>query len=309
MPELRHLRYFIAVAEESNFRRAAERLNITQPALWRQVRDLELDLGFPLILRTQRSSTLTPAGRSYLSSAKEILARVADARHAAYRVSVGETGLLRIAFNQIAARESFLPTYLQEFRLRYPDVALDVKVQISQHQQEELLQRRIDAGFMFNRPANDERFVAYKVMDDSLVLALPRTHRLANQPALALQDIAQEPLIAPSATSNAILFDRIVAQFAAANLTPLVIQRSDDENSLFNMVAAGMGLAFVNASAMRLRQIDQLAVRKVEGFSVPLHLELVWRKDDDSPVLRRFVEVVTTMEPPMSDAPWASMLR
>lgn len=295
MPILRRLRYFVTVAEELNFQKASDRLNITQPALWRQIRELEREIDVRLFTREPTGIGLTEAGRGYLEDVRRVMAALDEARSRAQRVEGGQVGVLHIAFNEIAARARCLPRYFHAFRTRFPAIELQLSVMMSQRQVEALERREIDAGFLFHRPAEpglDHR----PILGDDHIVALPRDHRLAGAARIRLADLADEPLIMPSPLLNRALHGRLMSACLAGGLVPHVIQHADNENTLLNMVAAGMGAAFVNASC-RARNTRDLAFREIENFSVPVRLDLVWRRDNASAPLAHFIELVSAAGP------------
>lgn len=293
MSLLRRLRYFVVVAEEQNFQRASERLNITQPALWRQIRELEQDLKLRLFTRRPSGILLTEAGRSYLEDTRRILDQLEEARGRATRVQQGQVGTLRIAFNEIAARERCLPQFFQAFRARFPAVELQLSVAMSQRQLEQIQASEIDAGFLFHRPA-DARLGSLPILGDDHIVAMPRDHRLSQIAAIGLRHLADEPLIMPSPILNRALHGRLMAACLAGGLVPHVVQHADNEHTLLNMVAAGMGIAFVNTSC-RKRHAGEVLLRDIEGFSVPVQLELVWRRDNANPSLAHFIDLVKSL--------------
>lgn len=291
MIALRHLRYFVAVGEELNFHRAAERVNVTQPALWRQIRDLEQDLGAKLLDRQPRGIKLTAAGQVMLEEAVRILDQIRDARERVTRVAQGQIGVLRIAFNEIAARNRALPRYFQALRLEHPDIELQLNVMMSERQFVALERGEIDAGFLFNRPKGDPRLGYLNISQDDHILAIPSDHRLARAARITLSDLKDEPLIFPSQTLNRTHHGRLTAMCLAAGLNPRIVHRADNEHTILNMVSTGMGLAFVNESC-RTRGYNDIVLRPIEGFSIPVDLDLVWRIDQMTPALNLFVERV-----------------
>lgn len=288
MIELRHLRYFVAVGEELNFHRAAARLRLAQPALWRQVGALERELGVALLDRRPREIRLTEAGRSFLEDARRTLALVDASVERAKRVAEGQIGVLRIAFNEIAARHRVLPRLFQSFRAAHPDIELQLTVMLSQRQLEALERAEIDAGFLFHRPAGDPTLDGLKVAEDSFALAMPVSHPLAAAPDLKLADLDGETFIMPSRTLNRALYGKLMAACLAGGLVPRIVQEVNNEHTVLNLVAIGMGLSFLNASCGPQRP-DDVVLRRVADLDIPLELELVWAKASRSPVLDRFV--------------------
>ncbi|MBS7700119.1 MULTISPECIES: LysR substrate-binding domain-containing protein [unclassified Chelatococcus] len=291
MLQTRQMRYFVAVAEELNFHRASHRLHISQPALWRQIRDLERDVGVALLDRQVRGIALTEAGRSFLEDCRDILERMEAARLQAQRVALGQVGTLNIGFNEIAGRRRELPRFLKEFREIYPGINLQLHVMMSQRQIEALRNHEIDAGFLFRHAGERNDFDSLIVGQDNFVLALPREHALARKPSLLLADLAGQPLIMPNPRNNGITHEKLVGAMEAAGYMPLVAQFADNENTLINLVAAGMGLAFVNSSC-RVPHAQSVTLRPIADLTLPVALELTWLPSNLNPALPRFVALV-----------------
>ena len=292
--ELRHIRYFIAVAQELNFHRAAARLQMTQPALWRQIQDLENDLGVKLLVRGRRSLALTSAGELLLQRGIGLLEQVSETRSMVLRFAQGRAGRLTIAFNEIAARNGKLPLFVREYRARFPDIELQLTMMMSEQQFEALEKSEIDAGFLFNRERSGMPLGSVNIARDDHVLAMPSQHRLAAQPQLWLRDLDGEMLIFPTATHNRIHHGRLMAACYEGGLVPQVVQRSDNEETLLNMVATGMGLALVNASCAE-RDYGEVVLRPIEDLSLPVSLDLAWREDRVTPALTGFVALVAEL--------------
>lgn len=293
--ELRHLRYFLAVAEDENFHRAAERLHIAQPALSRQIRALEQTVGVALFERLPRGIRLSAPGRAFLEDVRRILDEVAHAQERARRVAQGQVGTVRIGFNEIAARQPYLPGFFQAARTRFPDLDIKPTLLASQVQLDALHTDQIDAGFLFHRPLEDELLQAMRVDDDDYAIALPRTHRLAAKRKLMLADLRGEPFIMMSSQSNRMLYARLIAACAAGGLVPRQVSEANNEYAIVNLVAAGVGLAFLNRS-FAAHPLPGVVLREPQDLSVPVQLELVWRRDDRSPALARFIETVSESE-------------
>ncbi|CAH1693810.1 MAG: LysR substrate-binding domain-containing protein [Chelatococcus sp.] len=291
MLQTRQMRYFVAVAEELNFHRASHRLHISQPALWRQIRDLESDVGTPLLDRHARGIGLTEAGRSFLEDCRDILERMEAARLRTQRVALGQVGTLHIGFNEIAGRRREFPRFLKAVRETYPSINLQLHVMMSQRQIEALRNSEIDAGFLFRHAGERSDFESLIVGQDNFVLVLPRDHALARKPSLTLADLADQPLIMPNPRNNGITHEKLVTAMRGAAITPLVAQFADNENTLINLVAAGMGLAFVNSSC-RIPNTQSVTLRAIADLSLPVGLELTWARSNLNPALPRFVELV-----------------
>ena len=291
MLQTRQIRYFIAVAEELNFHRAAARVHISQPALWRQIRDLETELAVQLLERMPRGIRLTLAGETFLEACRDLVERMDAACARTRQVAQGKVGTLQIAFNEIAARRRELPRFLQAFRTAHPDINLQLHVMMSQQQISALRDDRIDAGFMFRHLKERDDFQHFRIGQDDYVLALPREHPLVARPSLRLTDLAAEPLIMPNPRYNGTTHERLLGAFRAAGVTPRIAQYADNENTLLNLVAAGMGLAFLNSS-FRPAEARGAVLRPLEDLSLPVDLTLAWRDDNQNPALSRFIELV-----------------
>ncbi len=293
--ELRHLRYFQVVAECENFRRAATLLHVAQPALSRQIHALEQSLGVDLFERHPRGTRLTQPGRAFLEDVRRILADVAAASDRVRRLGQGQIGTIRIGFHQIAARQPYLPGFFQATRTTFPEIDFRLVVLPSQLQLEAVRTGQLDAGFIFHRPPEDGDFEAVTIDDDDYVVAMPRTHDLAGRPKVWLADFRDEPFIMPSQLNHRVLYGRFMEAWVAGGLVPHLVHEANNEFTIVNLVAAGVGLSFINRSFTRLPLRDVI-LRDVEDLSVPVQLELVWRRDNRSPALRRFIDTVIASE-------------
>lgn len=294
MLQTRQMRYFVAVAEELNFHRASDRLHISQPALWRQIRDLEHEVGAALLDRQARGLALTEAGRSFLEDCRDILERMEAARLQAQRIAQGQVGTLHLAFNEIAGRRREFPRFLKAFRELYPGINIQLHVMMSQRQVEALRNSEIDAGFLFRHVSERSDLEALIVGQDDFVLVLPKEHELLRKPTLTLADLAGQPLIMPNPRNNGLTHEKLVSGMGRAGVTPRIAQFADNENTLLNLVSAGMGLSFVNSSC-RVPPTQGVALRAIADLSMPVALELTWLRSNLNPALLRLVELVDHM--------------
>ncbi|MCK9549328.1 LysR substrate-binding domain-containing protein [Aquamicrobium sp.] len=294
MLQTRHLRYFVAVAEELNFHRAAERLHISQPALWRQIRDLELEVGVPLLERESRGVNLTPAGSAMLEDCRDILERMQQAPLRARRIAQGEVGTLHIGFNEIAGRRREMPRYLQAFREAHPHIGLQLHFMMSQFQIDALREARLDAGFLLRHRGERTEFRTIRVDEDNFVIALPGGSPLARRPQITLADLDGQSIIMPNPRNNAVTYERLSHFMREAGISPVVTQFADNENTIMSLVAAGMGLAFLNSS-MRVGNDQGIILRSVEDLSLPVDLELAWCDTNTNPALVHFINLVRRM--------------
>jgi DNA-binding transcriptional LysR family regulator len=291
--ELRQLRYFVAVAEESHFGRAAVRLHMTQPPLSQTIQSLEAALGTPLFLRTKRSVTLTPAGAALLPEARRILQQAAALPDLAHRAASGESGLLSLSFIS-TADYSVLPPLLREFRERYPQVQIDLREATTDIQLEDLMQGRIDAGLLIP-PLHDKARAELDyqtVLSEPLVLAAPQGLKsLRGKNAVTLKAVADMPLIIFPRRIAPAFHDAILGCFRDAGLTPRIGQEAIQMQTIVGLVSAGMGIALVPQSVSNLKR-PGVEYKPLSGKTVPVETGLAWRRDNPSPVLRTFLELL-----------------
>jgi DNA-binding transcriptional LysR family regulator len=293
--ELRHLRYFVAVAEELHFGRAAQRLHISQPPLSMQIRALEDAVGAQLLHRTQRRVSLTKAGEVLLAEARQILGRVEHALLLARRAGRGEVGELAIGFISIADY-NVLPPLLREFRTRAPDVRLHLRESTSDRQFDDLLAGRIDVGFVLP-PVEDPRIAYRPVHREPLVAALPATHRLAGAtaalPLIALADLPFVLFPRPLAPG---LYDDIVSFCRRAGFSPRVEQEAVQMQTIVSLVSAGIGVSIIPASLRHLQRTG-VAYRPLQERSPLTEIGLAWRRDDALATLQVFLDVARATTP------------
>lgn len=287
----RHFPYFIAAAEEANFQRAADRLNIAQSALSRRIQSLEAELGVPLFERQARGVRLTAAGLAYLADVRKIMDAIDDAAQHAERVMRGQEGELSIGFVEVTPRFAVLTDAIQAFRVAYPRVQLHLRPMITDFQVERMRAGEIDAGLMFHTDLSGE-FDRRELLRDSFLLALPRTHRLAERGDLRLADLTNEDFIWSSRRLSRSLFDRMIAAGRAGGLSPRIGTEVFSSDTTFNLVAIGMGVGFVPASQAG-RQPETVALVPVHDFDMALPVELVWLKDRMSPSLEHLIATFT----------------
>lgn len=294
--ELRQLRYFVTVAEELHFGRAAVRLHMTQPPLSQAIAALEDQLGAPLFLRNRRTVALTPAGAALLPEAKRLLAEAESLPELVRRAAAGEAGRLAIAFIT-SADYSVLPPFLRRYSERYPDVHLSLHEATSDVQVEELLRGRIDAGFLI--PPLPDRALAQldylKVLDEPLILCAPAGLALPPSGApVRLQDLPHLPLIIFPREVSPALHDAILSCWRAAGITPAVGQQAIQMQTIVSLVSAGMGLALVPQSVSNLMR-PGVEYRALADPTPRVDTGIAWRRDNPSPVLQGFLELLRTI--------------
>ncbi|MDQ3630548.1 MAG: LysR substrate-binding domain-containing protein [Actinomycetota bacterium] len=285
--ELRHLRYFVAVAEELHFHRAAERLHISQPPLSQQIRALEAELGVQLLERTRRSVTLTAAGAVFLRDVREILDAVDAAAETVRSVARGEAGRLALGFVG-SAMHGALPGVLRAHRRTFPRVQLVLTELPTAGQLEALMAGRIDVGVI--RPPVREPGLAFETIHtEPLVVALPEDHELAARREIALADLAAEPFVLLARREAPGLHESLRRAMADAGGVPKVVQEAREMQTVVGLVAAGLGVSLVPAS-VGADEHRGVAFRPVAGTAPTVELALAWRPDDHSPVLAAFLD-------------------
>jgi DNA-binding transcriptional LysR family regulator len=294
--ELRHLRYFIAVAEEGHITRAAERLGMQQPPLSQQIRALETELGVQLLWRKPRGVELTDAGRALLEDARAILAHVDHAFTATRRTARGEQGRIGVGFTSSAPFHPFVPRVIRAFRESYPLVALTLDESGTTELIDDLLHDRVDAAFIRTPVADPMGITINPLLEEAMLVALPGTHALADATtALPLTALAAETFIVYRRRSGPGLYDAIFAACHAAGFSPLIGQEAPRIVSTLNLVAAGLGIAIVPASLQRM-QMDGVVYRRLEGTAQPrAPLLLATRRGDTGAVVRHFLDLVRRM--------------
>ena len=287
--ELRHLRYFVTLAEELHFGRAAEKLHISQPPLSMQIRALEKELAVTLLNRTQRHVSLTQAGAALLAEARHILARVEQAVLMTKRAGRGEIGELAIGFISVADY-NVLPVVLREFRRRFPQVNLTLRESTTDAQIRDLAAGRIDVGFVLP-PLNEPSLESVPILREPLIAALPEKHPLARKPGkLALEKLKDAPFILFPRPNAPSLYDNVVSCCKSAGFSPRVEQEAIQMQTIVSLVSAELGVALIPASLINLRRTG-VTYKSLKGGSPLSEVHLVWRRGDDLPALRVFVDV------------------
>ncbi|PWT71337.1 MAG: LysR family transcriptional regulator [Proteobacteria bacterium] len=286
--ELRHLRYFVTVAEELHFGRAARRLHLSQPPLSMQIKALEAEVGAVLLARSRRRVELTPAGAVFLDEAREILARVNHAAAAARRADRGEIGELSIGFISIADY-NVLPLTLSEFRSQHPGVRLNLRELTTDTQLQDLLAQRIDVGFML-APVQETLLASEALLREPLVAALAKRHPLArSRGRLKLANLADSPFILFPRHMAPGLYDAIVSFCRQTGFSPRVEQEAVQMQTIISLVSAQLGVALIPASMRNLGRAG-VVYRELQEKSPLTELVIAWRMGETSPALVRFLE-------------------
>ena len=290
--ELRHLRYFVAVGEEQHYGRAARRLRVAQPALSRQIQDLEEEVGFKLFERLPRGVKLSAAGKLFLEDARRILQQVGEAAARAARVAQGRSGTLRVGFIENASWRGVVPDSFRRFREQQPDAELQLQPAASLEQLEALRSGHLDAGFLNFMPKADPELDQLLVAIQHVELAVPKRHRLTKLKKLRLRDLTDEPFVWFPRWASPAFYDRLMHECYRGGLkSPRIVQEGLNEATILSLVSSGMGVGWVLGTA-RWRCPETVAILPVVDLNLPLPLSLAWRRDNTSPLLANFIAEV-----------------
>jgi DNA-binding transcriptional LysR family regulator len=288
--ELRHLRYFVVVAQEVNFTRAAQRLRIAQPALSSQIKKLEQELGVRLFERVGRGVRLTEAGQLLLEEARHHFVQIEQTVRVVQETGHGEVGRLSLGFIP-AASNNILPPILREFRNRFPKVELFLREMMPDEAVQGLHDGRVDLSFSFF-PFEDETVRCKVICRESLVVALPETHPLACESKVEMRALADEPFILPAQYSTPSLYGKVMDICRQAGFAPKAVQKDVGlMQTIIGLVAGEIGVALVPASLRNLTR-KGVVYREVQGFTPTVEMSVMWRRDNTRPVLSSFLQVV-----------------
>ena len=286
LPDLRRLRYFVAVAEELHFGRAARRLNLSQPPLSVQIRTLEREVGTPLLIRTQRRVELTEAGRVLLDDARRLLDQAQAAVVHARRAAAGAIGRLAIGFVS-TVDYSILPPLVRRFRQKHPGIALKLLELTGDRQQALLQSGELDLGLSI-LPSPAAGLTMRPVFREPLIAAVPANHRLAGRRRTALRSLAQEPFIQFPREMAPGLYDLAIAACQKAGFTPHLAQEAIQMQTILGLVAAGLGVALVPQCMSKLQRPDvRYLALDARGFEV--ETVALWQTENRAPALAALI--------------------
>ncbi|BAZ15054.1 LysR family transcriptional regulator [Calothrix sp. NIES-4071] len=289
--ELRHLRYFVTLAEELHFGRAAIRLHIAQPPLSQQIRQLEDELGFQLFHRTKRVVQLTEAGEVFLLEVQKIFKQLEQAVQTGRQTSRGEAGQLVIGFVS-STTYNVLPEILRKFRAEVPGVKLELHELTTDEQWRLLREGKIDIGFV-RPPIEEPLFATETVYKEPLIVALPEGHRLAKETSVSIKSLSNDDFILFPRTFSPGLHDAMINLCQQAGFYPKVTQEAIQMQTIVSLVAAQMGVAIVPSSLQHLQRTGVI-YKPIEEFVTEVAINIIWRRNDISPTVQKFLYIVTT---------------
>src|SRR5258706_8461649 len=288
--ELRHLRYFIAVAEELHFRRAAERLHIAQPPLSLQIAQLESEIGVRLFERSPgRPVRLTPAGAVFLDDARSMLNRLEQSVERARRARAGEIGSLAVGLTSAMAY-GVVPLLLRKFRREHPDMSLRLLELTTAQQERALLARGLDLGFCYP-PLEHRGFNTLCVHEEGMVLAIPSSHRLAKERRVRWRTLSEEPFLSFPRSVSPGLYDLILSTCQRARIAPRIEQEATQLQTIVALVCAGLGVAIVPESMAALKRAG-VTYRPFFDRTPNIQTLAVWRREEVYPGLQHLIDAL-----------------
>lgn len=294
--ELRHLRYFCAVAEDLHFGRAAEKLGIAQPPLSQQIQQLEAILGAQLFDRSRRRVSLTEIGRQFLPEAKATLAQAARARKVVQQAARGEVGQLEVVYTGSSPLTALMPRAIKRFREQFPGVALGLREMPTAQQVVALVEGDADVGFV--RPGveiDDARISVQTVMREPLVVVLNDEHRLAQLTTVSIADLVDQPFILPPLTAGTGLRHRVLDLCRGAGFAPQVALEAHQLSAIISMAAAGIGISVVPRSMSKIRAED-VAFLPLSDDGAHIDLAVATRRGDTQATVINFLRTAARTE-------------
>jgi DNA-binding transcriptional LysR family regulator len=284
--ELRHIRYFLAVAAEKNFTRAAERVGIGQPPLSLQIRDLEREVGARLFHRIPQGAELTEAGKAFHDLVRNIPDHVERATQSARRTARGELGALAVGYTNSSALNPVFAAALRSYRRAYPGVALSLEESQTPQLIDDLLDGQLDVVFVRPVEADAEHVKIRLISEEPLMAVMPSKHRAAKSTKLNLADLRDESFILHRYTPS--LFDTVIAACRKAGFEPTLGPSVPQLVTIVQLVAAEVGVSLVPAS-LEAFQIKGVIFKELHDVSPKTRLSLAWRRTDTSPFLKNFL--------------------
>jgi DNA-binding transcriptional LysR family regulator len=288
MIEIRQLKYFSRVAELEHYGQAAADLHIVQPALTRQIKQLEEELGVQLFERLPRGVRLTPAGKVLLEKSRLLLQSLDRLVYSTRQAASGKTGAIRVGFADGATYSGHLATYVRDFRKRFEHVDVELIHSSSLKQWELLANNAIDLGFVYWLPKNREAISHQIINREQLMLATTASSGLNKKKKIMLKDLVELPFVWIKRKESPQYYDMILAQCDRAGVTLHVLQEANTESAILSLVSAEIGSSFITEAALK-RRPENVILLPVKDLDCELKLMAIWRKNDNNPVLKHFV--------------------
>ncbi|MBY0574755.1 MAG: LysR family transcriptional regulator [Undibacterium sp.] len=291
--ELRQLRYFIAVAEELHFTRAAARMHIGQPPLSHAIQMLEDDIGAQLFERTKRSVKLTVAGQLFLQDARRIIALTESARDTAKKAAQGETGELRIGFTFSTPFTSLFSNVIKHYRARYPEVNLSFHEMSTNRQLEQIEKQQLDLGFIRPPDGSTEGNMKFNHLQlsllrrDPLMVVLPITHALSKKKKLGLKELADESFIMYPHKAGTGIYPQVMRLCQALGFSPKIAHEVGEASTIIGLVASDCGVSILPGSFERL-QMDGVCYRPLSDSNATTSLLLARPQGSSNPLIQAF---------------------
>ena len=288
--ELRHLKYFRTVAEELHFGKAAIRLNMSQPPLSLQIRQLENELGVPLFRRTKRNVELTEEGEVFLEKVYQLFTSLDEAIETVKMVNRGEIGEIVIGFIASAAYD-ILPIIMKHYKQHYPDMHVILKQLTSEKQIKALQEGSLHIGIV-SEPIEYEEITHKIIRCEPMVIAIQKEHPLASKSsAVNLIEFANDSFVLTGRKSNPRYYDGVINCCYQAGFSPQIIQETEEMSSVLSLVSAGIGVAVVPAS-MQLLLATKIVYRDLRNINYRTTTALAWQSDNNSPIIQAFINLV-----------------
>jgi len=290
--DLRHIRYFLAVAEEGNFTRAAAKIGIGQPPLSQQIKDLEYEIGAQLFHRVPHGAELTEAGLAFRQEVQDLPNRVAKAKDIATRAARGETGILRVGFTGSTTFHPAVAVTIRAFRRNYPDVDLSLVETNTAGLSKQLKNGDIQAAFLRPAPTGFENFQLRPYPDEDMLAVLPANHPAAKSKAIKLTQLSGDQFLFTPREAGQNIVENTIHACRACGFEPILGQSAPQIGSLVNLVAAELGVALVPAS-MNEVQVPGVVYRPIAGVMPTINMALATRRGDTTQTLRNFLSCAT----------------
>jgi DNA-binding transcriptional LysR family regulator len=285
----RKLKYFCAVAAEGSISKAAEKLFVAQPAMSRQISELEEELGTPLFHRLARGISLTAAGKVFLDDANKLLAQMSMAKERALFAAQGKVGNITIGLIEFFSWHLAIVQPIRLFREEHPDVSMQLSTwEASLEIQERIANGELDCGFGFNRPKDDPHLDGLTVLSVNFLIAVPANSAFAQRKSIRMAELAGEPFVWIPRAVAPTHYDRCLMMCNRAGFSPKIAQTATTESGRLSLVAAGVGCAIITSAGATWKP-EQVSLLQLEDVHLNIDLELVWRRGNESPTLANFI--------------------